>query len=37
MAGAWLFNSDVIKVAIVLYRMEFPILFVNEEEGAGNW
>ena len=29
-------GSDIIKMAIVLYRVEFAILLVYKEEGAGH-
>jgi len=29
-------DSDIIKMAIVLYRVEFAILLVYKEEGAGH-
>src|SRR5882762_2644056 len=29
-------GSDIIKMAIVLYRVEFAILLVDKEEGTGN-
>src|SRR6266404_5234096 len=31
-----IFDSDIIKTAIVLYRAEFAILLVDKEEGAGH-